>query len=781
MNAAGLTARSNAAAASAASLADRGLTAAEVRRARANVIDRTPSRTLGEIVRANVLTRFNAILGTLLVVILIVGPAQDALFGIVLVTNTVIGIVQEVRAKRALDRLALLNEPRPRVVRDGEVTSVEVERVVEGDVLDIGPGDEIVVDGRVLRAEGLEVDESLLSGESAPLVKEPADSLLSGSFVVAGHGRFVATAVGADAFAARLAADARRFELVHSDLRTGIDRILRLVTWLLVPVAVLLVWSQLASHEHLADALRGSVAGIGSMIPEGLVLLTTIAFAVGAIRLARRRVLVQELAALEGLARVDTVCIDKTGTLTTGELEVADVDVVDQRQPVEAALGALAAADPRPNATLAAIGARFASPGWAATDTTPFSSARKWSAATFDGQGAWKLGAPDVLVADGPVREEAERRASAGERVVVLLHDDEPAALVALHEQIRPEAEEALRYLAEEGVAVKVLSGDHPATAAAVAARAGLVIHGEPVDARHITDLAGAIEERTVFGRVVPEQKRAMVKALQAHGHVVGMTGDGVNDVLALKDADIGVAMGSGTPATRSVARLVLLDDSFATFPVIVAEGRRVIANVERVGNLFVTKTVYAFALAVAVGVARLPFPFLPRHLTIVSSLTIGVPGFFLALAPNVRRARPGFVGRVLAFAIPAGLLAAAATFGAYAVARSAPATSLTQARTAATATLFAMGAAVLFVLARPWTRWRLVLVAAMVAAFAGIGAVPDVRRFFELELPGILVTLATVGVIFMAWTALAGGWLLAAWVRGRSPLARRPSVPHAE
>jgi cation-transporting ATPase E len=764
-------------------LADTGLSTAAARHARPNTVDRSTSRTLAEIVRANVFNRFNAILGTLLAVILIVGPAQDALFGIVLVTNTAIGILQELRAKHALDRLAVLNEPRPRVVRDGRLAALAVERVVLGDVLDIGPGDQVVVDGRVLRADGLEVDESLLSGESRPVARDVGQRVLSGSFVVAGHGRFEATAVGGEAYAARLAAEARRFDLVRSDLRTGINQILRLVTWLLLPVAVLLVSSQLVSHHDLADALRASVAGIGSMIPEGLVLLTTIAFAVGAIRLARRRVLVQELAALEGLARVDVLCIDKTGTLTTGSLEVGEVVVLEPGAPVDDALGALAAADPAPNATLAALGARWpATAGWAAVETVPFSSARKWSGVAFaDGRGAWVLGAPDVLLPDGPAREQAGALAASGARVVLLGRAPAldavapgrvtPVALVALHEQVRPEAPDALRYLADEGIRVIVLSGDHPDTAAAVAARAGLAVEGTPVDARGLADAALAaslVSGSNVFGRVVPEQKRVAVRALQQQGRVVGMTGDGVNDVLALKDADIGVAMGTGTPATRSVARVVLLDDSFATFPAIVAEGRRVIGNVERVGNLFVTKTVYAFALAVAVGVARLPFPFLPRHLTIVSSLTIGIPGFFLALAPTSVRARPGFVGRVLAFAVPAGLLAAAATFGAYAVARDAPGLSLTQARTAATATLFFMGAAVLLVLARPWSRWRLALVAAMAGGFAVVATVPPLRSFFALEPPGVLVTLATVGVIGLGWTALAAGWLLAGWVRHR-------------
>jgi len=773
---------------------------------KANTFEPPSSRTVAEILRANVFTRFNAILGVLLGVIVVVGPAQDAMFGVVLVTNTAIGVLQEVRAKRALDRLALLSAFQARVVRDGQVRAVDVQAVVLGDVVEASAGDEIVVDGSVLASDGLEVDESLLTGESVPCPKQPGGTVLSGSFVVAGAGRYRATAVGADAYAAKLAVEARRFQFVRSELRSGIDRILRLVTWLLLPTAVLLVITQLAAHDDLHEALRSSVAGIGSMIPEGLVLLTTVAFAAGAMRLSRQRVLVQELAALEGLARVDVVCIDKTGTLTAADLDVDEVLPTDgpsgaSRDDVREALAAVAAADPHPNRTAQAIASSFPSPPpWTVVQAMPFSSDRKWSAVEFADHGTWVLGAPDVLLSSEDdavrsLREEASGLAAGGARVVLfgrvagLGPDDpapvglggsvEPVALVTLRERVREEVPAALQFLAEQGVAVKVLSGDHPATVAAVAERAGVQGAGSakgPVDARQLPgpgpELAAAMEAGTVFGRVLPHQKRDMVRALQSLGHVVAMTGDGVNDVPAVKQADVGLAMGSGTPATRSVARLVLLDDSFATFPAIVAEGRRVIANIERVANLFVTKTAYAFALAVAVIAARFPFPFLPRHLTVISSLTIGIPGFFLALAPATQRARPGFVGRVLAFAVPAGLLAAAATFAAYAVARTAPATTSAEARTAATATLFGVGIAVLLVLAAPLTRPRLLLVAGMVAAFITLNAVPSLREFFALDPPNVVVTFAVFGVIALADVALVVGWTAAhhavQWWRGR-------------
>jgi cation-transporting ATPase E len=766
-----------------------GLTDDEVathrRAGQGNAVEDRTSRPLREIVRANVATRFNAILGGLLVVILVVGPIQDALFGVVLVTNALIGIAQEVRAKRTLDRLAILAAPDCGVVRSGRVRRVRSDEVVLGDVLALAAGDQVVADAQVLDGVGLEVDESLLSGEAAPVAKVGGDVLLGGSFVATGTGTAVVTGVGAASYARRLAAEARRFDLVRSELRAGIDTILRLVTWLLAPAAVLLVTSQMIANENVQDAVRGSVAGIGAMVPEGLVLLTSVASAVGIIRLGRRRVLVQELAALEGLARVDILCIDKTGTLTSPELDLVAVEVLDAGTP-DGVLAALASIDASPNPTMRSIAADLRpAPGWAATTTVPFSSARKWSAATFDGRGSWVIGAPEVVLPSGheSLLTRVRERAASGQRVLLvagaptgvapttLPADLEPALLAVLEERIRPDAAETLAWFAAEGVTVKVLSGDHPATVESVALRAGLRSSGA-LDARDLPEdpdeLALAAEATTVFGRVVPHQKRAIIAALQRRGHVVAMTGDGVNDVLALKDADIGVAMGSGTAASRSVARVVLLDDAFSALPAVVAEGRRVIGNVERLANLFLTKTVYAFALAVAVGVARLPFPFLPRQLTIVSSLTIGIPAFFLALAPNPARAQPGFVARSLRFAAPAGLVAAAATFTAYALARNDPGTTGDEARTTAVLVLFAVALQVLVLLARPTTRRRRTLVLAMVGLFVAAIALPAGRRFFALDVPDPVVVAAAVGVAAVADLLLGAGWRLAERVRRR-------------
>ena len=762
-----------------------GLTAAEVedRRTRGlgNDLPDAPTRTVGEILRANVFTRFNALLGSLLAVILVVGPLNDALFGGVLIANAVIGVVQEVRAKRTLDRLAVLSAPKARAVRDGVAAEIPVGELVLDDVVEVRAGDQIVVDGELVQGDALEVDESLLTGESDPVDKHEGDEVLSGSFVAAGTGFVRATKVGADAYAVQLAEEARKFTLATSELRQGIDRIIQLVSYAMAPTAVLLLISQLRTNEGWREALSGTVAGVVAMVPEGLVLLTSMAFAAAVVRLGRRQALVQELPAVETLARVDVVCLDKTGTITTGEIAFDHIDPLDGRSDaeIEDGLRALIAGEANPNATLRAVMAGIGDADGVPTtvvDAVPFSSARKWSGVTVEDGGSWLIGAPEVLVEahDADVLEAANDYAARGFRVIALAHADAPldgdrpppglraAALVVLGDVVRDEAPDTLAYFAEQGVTLKVISGDNPTTVAAVAREAGLAGADDAIDARELPDegeeLAAALEANTVFGRVRPHQKRGMVRALQEQGHTVAMTGDGVNDVLALKDADMGIAMGSGSSASRAAAQLVLLDGSFATLPSVVAEGRRVINNIERVANLFLVKTTYSMLLALAVGVASLPFPFLPRHLTLVGSLTIGIPAFFLALAPNARLARPGFVRRVLRFAIPAGALAATATFVGYALARGPLDRDLDASRTWATLVLVGVGLLVLIRLARPFTPWRIGLVITMAAAVALVIVIPFGREFFALSLPTAEMLAIVSGLVILtelAWRLL--------------------------
>ena len=760
-------------------LASTGLTSAEVAErvadGRVNDIPATPTRTIAQIVRANVFTPFNALLGSLLVVILIVGPIQDSLFGIVLILNSTIGIIQELRAKETLDSLRVLTMPKARVVRDGEIGEVWIGQIVLGDVVEVSLGDQVPVDGETLLADGLEIDESLLTGESEPVSKTPGAGVLSGSFVVAGSGRIRADGVGGDAYAVKLAIDARRFTLTGSELRDGVNRIIKFVSILMVPTAALLLWSQLVSQTSWRHAVAGAVAGTVAMVPEGLVLLMSVAFAVAVMRLARKRVLVQELPAVEVLARVNVLCIDKTGTLTEGGLEVESVIPLGDEPTAESeiAMAAMATADSSPNATMRAIARRFpdAPPGWERSDSVAFTSARRWSGWAFGEHGTWVLGAPDAILTSGAgdaIRVPAEREADAGKRVVLLARAPslsgervpdhlEPVALVVLAEKIRSDAAETLRYFAEQGVAVKVISGDNPRTVGAIARRLQLAGAEDPLDGRELPEepaaLAAVVESHSVFGRVAPAQKRAMVAALKASGYTVAMTGDGVNDTLALKDADIGVAMGSGSEATRAVAQLVLLDSNFAALPDVVAEGRRVLGNIERTSGLYLTKTSYAMLLALATGVGRFAFPFLPRHLSLVAALTIGIPSFFLALAPNTERFREGFVRRVLRFAGPAGALAGIATLLAYTLARRSPDVTLGQARTTAVITLTFIGLLILSIVASPFSGWRQALVWSMAGLFLAVMALPATREFFALRPPPLLVWLAALGIASIVWS----------------------------
>lgn len=754
-----------------------GLTADQVAervaRGEVNDVPVRSSRSVVDIVRANVLTRFNAIIGVLWVIMFFVAPIQDSLFGFVIIANTGIGIVQELRAKRTLDSLAVIGEARPRVRRDGVASTVSTSDIVLGDLVELGPGDKVVVDGELAEADNLEIDESLLTGEADPVLKQPGDQVMSGSFVVAGGGAFTATKVGREAYAAQLAEEASRFTLVHSELRSGISTILKYVTWMMVPTAIGLIISQLVVKDtDLKDSVARTVGGIVPMIPEGLVLLTSVAFAIGVIRLGREQCLVQELPAIEGLARVDVVCLDKTGTLTEGGMDVTELRPLGGTDEAYArqVLGALGESDPRPNASLQAIIEAYPdSEEWRCTESLPFSSARKYSGASFsEGNGetsTWLLGAPDVLLPDDdPALDEIDALNRQGLRVLLLTRAAEgldapspadgakPAALIVLEQRLRPEAPATLRYFADQNVAAKIVSGDNAVAVGAVADKLGLPGSARTVDARRLpaerSAMGAEIDANAVFGRVSPQQKRDMVGALQSRGHTVAMTGDGVNDVLALKDADIGVSMGSGSEATRAVAQIVLLNNSFATLPSVVAEGRRVIGNITRVATLFLTKTVYSVLLAILVVCSQVEYPFLPRHLTLLSTLTIGVPAFFLALAPNKERAKPHFVRRVMRYAIPAGLIAAAATFSTYLLARShySGPGALDAETSAATLTLFLVAMWVLAIIARPYTWWRIGLVATMGAGFLLVLAVPWLQDFFALKLVGVT----------MPWTAVA-------------------------
>lgn len=773
---------------------DLGLSAAQVAdrvaAGQVNITSNASSRSGWQIVRSNTLTRFNAILGALFVLVVLAGSLADGLFGVVLIVNSGIGIAQEYSAKRKLDQLALLHAPTAWVVRDGKLTQIATTAVVLGDLVQLRTGDQVAADGHLHSSSGLEIDESNLTGESDSVPKFVGDGVLSGTIAAAGSGQFIAAAVGADSYANKIATQAKKFTRTNSEIQQSVNKLLKYITWVIVLALPLQVWSQYRVLGNLGwrEVVIRATGGLVGLVPEGLVLLTSVAFALAAVQLTRQQVLVQELPAVEGLARVDVVCLDKTGTLTVGDIKFEKLMPINHENSghddrLREALGALAD-DPNANGTLRAVAVAHRAPSnWVRERTVAFNSARKWSAATFVGRGTWILGAPDVLLPEAdPIRTQVADLATTGLRVLLLSRTSRkltgqdlpssrvPMALITLAEQVRPDAAEALTYLKSQGVTIKIISGDNPTTVAAIARRVGLQVQPDAVvDARTIgedPDTLRQIADRTaVFGRVSPEQKRLLVQALQRNGHVVAMTGDGVNDALAVKDADIGVAMGNGAQATKAVAQLVLLDGKFSHLPAVLAQGRRVIGNVERVANLFVAKNVMSlFAILTAAGFA-LPFPFLPRQLTLTSAVTIGIPAFFLALGPNTRRYIPGFLKRVLGFAVPAGIIAGSVVTLSYLWAHnrygvsgragcvlstttSGPIdTACWQPGTGATVALLVTFFWILTVLARPFRLWKAVVITSMVLLAVLAFGLPFAARFFNFDLPsGLLLESVAVG-----------------------------------
>ncbi|MGA0567657.1 cation-translocating P-type ATPase [Rathayibacter sp. KR2-224] len=763
-----------------------GLTSAEVAErvtdGRTNAYTDATSRSAWSIIRSNVFTLFNGIIVACFAVLLALGRWQDALFGLSAIANTIIGSVQEFRAKAALDKLALMHAPHARVLRDGDVREVTVADVVMDDILVLRAGDQIAADGVVLQSSRLQVDESMLTGESDAVDKQPDDEVLSGSIVVGGEGTVSVTRVGADSFANKLASEAKRFSLVSSELRRSVNKVLKFQAWIIGPIALLVLnaqmfafggWPEAIASGQWRQAAVNAIASVIAMIPLGLVLMTSIAFAVGAVKLASRQVLVQELAAVEGLARVDVICLDKTGTLTEGEIVFDDAHQLGESAPAGwQEVLAWYGAEPEANATARCLTAAYPATRTLEPDARiPFSSARKWSAVSFSSHahGTWVLGGPEMVFEGGAhasLHERSAGLAASGRRTLVLGHapevltaeqlDEEalpgalsPIALLTFRESVRSDALETLGYFASQGVDVKIISGDNPQTVAAIAREVGLDAPSG-FDARELPEeqdaLAAALEQHTVFGRVSPTQKKGIVKALQAAGHTVAMTGDGVNDALAIKEADIGIAMESGSAATKAVARIVLLDGKFEHLPGVVAEGRQVIANIERVSMLFLTKTSYATVLAVVFGLSVMQFPFLPRQLSVIDGLTIGLPAFFLALMPNVRRYIPGFLRRSLSFAIPAGVIVGLVLWW-YSWAARGAGIEQDELRTGATLILTIVGLWVLVVLSRPIDGWKIVIIGAMMVGLILVYAVPIARTFLGLVDPSLFDTLLVIGL----------------------------------
>ena len=734
----------------------------------------TSSRSTSSIVAGNVFTLFNAIIGAFFVLIIGLGLWADAVFGLIAIVNSAIGIRQELKAKATLDELAVLVAPHARIVRDGETVELLATEVVPGDVVHISPGDQLIADGEVIASRGLTLDESMLTGEADGVAKRQGERALSGSFCLSGSGHYVVDAVREESYAGRVAGEARAFRHPLSPLQEEVNRVIVACTYVMLPLAAILLVTLKVRDVSLEEAAQTATAGLVTLIPEGLVLLMSVTFAVAAMRLARRDTLLQQISAAESLAAVDTICIDKTGTLTAGELRLAGVEFAEGIDPEEgaAALGRFAASAGDRNRTLETIAERYPARAEPVGAEVPFSSEWKWSGLALDGEHGggvtYVLGAPDVLVAAGslalPPRlaSKLEEETVAGRRVVafgsaegVLPADPAsgpapqltPIALIVLEETLREDAAETIEFIRSEEVDLKLISGDAAATVTAVAYAVGIsrdagVVEGPdlPEDPEALTEVALA---NSIFCRIKPEQKRALVAALVAAGRYVAMIGDGVNDVPALKRARMAVAMGSGAQVTKGVADVVLLKDQFARLPEAVGEGRRIARNIHRLGRLYLTKTVYAATLILLVAVPGFAFPFLPRHLTLAVLLTIGIPSFMLALLPSDG---PLYRGRLLralaAFAVPAGVATAIGSILSFFLVDTVGGASLEAGRTAATTTLVVLGLAFLLLLERGPGREHIAIQSNMLAFVLGLGglfaailAIAPLRDFFEMEL----------------------------------------------
>ena len=739
-------------------------------------IPKAAGRSKGEIILRHSFTFFNLVFVILAALLLLGGSSVKNMgFLPVAACNTLIGIVQELRAKRAVDKLTLIAARPVRILREGQLLEIPQQEICRDDIAEFVSGDQLPADG-ILRTGELQMDESLLTGEIDPITKLPGDKLLSGSFVLAGTGRAQLTAVGEKSYAAALTLEAKADpKAKKSEMMASLDKLIFVLGIALIPVGILLFRQEYwALRLSMRASVEGTVAALVGMIPEGLYLLTSMAMAASALKLSRSHVLVQDMNCIESLARVDVLCVDKTGTITQPEMEFQKIIPLDgaRKREIGAILAALYSDIPAENDTSRALISAFSGKtDWVCTRRIPFTSKAKWSGGVFANRGAYLVGAPEFMLGSRtrPYEKQLRTHAQAGNRVLLLakydgepnpgaLEEDKltPIALLLLSSPIRPEAAETFRYFREQGVSIRVISGDDPRTASRVAGEVGIENSHLFVDASTLKtdkDILSAIKKYTVFGRVTPEQKKSIIAALQKLGHTVAMTGDGVNDLLAMKQADCSVAMASGAQAASQMASLVLLNSDFAGMPDIVAEGRRVIHNIQRSAALFLVKNIFSLGLALSALVTGLAYPFMPLHLTVIGALTIGIPSFFLALEPNYVRVQGSFLKNVLKSALPGGLTALICIlltqFAAYHMGLS----------HANTATLCAVvvavtGISVLFTVSRPFRPFRAVLVAAMAAAL--VGSFTLLGGFFDLTLTGadaywllIGVILTTVAVFF--------------------------------
>lgn len=740
--------------------------AAQKQRGLQNIQPQHQTKTVGQIFRDNIFTLFNAFNFGLAVCIAAVGAYENLLFMMVIIFNTAIGIVQEIRSKRMVENLSLISMPKALVIREGREQEIAVEDLVLDDVAVLRMGKQICADALVADGE-VEVNESLLTGESEPILKKPGDLLLSGSFVISGKCLARVEHIGADNYATKIALSAKKYKKVHSDLMNALNKIVKFTSVFILPLgALLFLHSYFSLAQPLQQAVTSTAAALLGMLPKGLVLLTSVSLMVGVIKLARKKTLVQELFCIETLSRVDILCLDKTGTITEGKMSVAEILPMNgtQAAEIEMLAGRFTAAMEDNNATFLALRERFApAADWKVTCRTPFSSARKWSSASFEGEGTILMGAPEVLLRDAAaLPPQVKQREADGCRVVLLARsqtpvsgqlpaDIHPIAALVLHDPIRPDARETLDFFAAQDVELKIISGDNPVTVSSIARQAGLPSYQKYIDASTLEDeesLTRAAAEYAIFGRVSPAQKQQLVHALQQQGHTVAMTGDGVNDVLALKDADCSIAMAAGSDAARQISQLVLLDSNFSSLPSVVMEGRRVINNITRTATLFLVKTIFSFLLSFLALAFSMPYPFLPIQLSLISMVVEGIPSFFLTFEPNHERIKGNFLTTVLRQAFPCAL---AIVINIIAVDQLAPVLSISPAEVSTLCVYLTafVWLVQLLKICLPLNRWRAILWVCMVGMF--VGAV--------LLFPGLLdlCRLNPMAVVLFVLLALAG------------------------
>ncbi len=735
-----------------------------------------PGKTVGQIVRSNVFTYFNMLFFFLAACVLAVGSWQNVMFMGVVLANIAIGIVQELRSKRTLDKLTLLTAPQGAVIRDGRRRKIPTSEMVRDDIVEFSAGDQIFADAVVVAGE-CSANEALITGEADEIKKKPGDELLSGSFVVSGQCRARLTRVGADSFANRLTLEAKAAKPPQqSEMMRSLTRLVQVIGIAIIPLGILMAVKEIAwLGRSVTDGVVATVASLIGMIPEGLYLLTSMALAAGVVRLAQKRTLVHDMGCIETLARVDVLCVDKTGTVTENKMTVEDVVPLCperfEESDIRLIMADYVAAMRADNDTMAALRRYFTGEvKQPAIKAVPFTSAKKFGGVSFHEDETYLLGAPDVLLGErgGKYAKQIDAYSAKGCRVLLLgLYDGDvederpeaglmPIALILLSNKIREEAPETFKYFAAQGVAIKVISGDNALAVSEVAKRAGIRGAENYVDARTLEtdeDIAEAVERYTVFGRVTPDQKRRFVRALKAAGHTVAMTGDGVNDVLALKEADCSVAMASGSDAACQVSHIVLLESNFAAMPSVVAEGRRVINNIERSASLFLVKNIFSFILAVITLVFTLPYPVTSAQMSLVSALTIGIPGFILAMEPNSARIKGRFLPNVVGRALPGGLTNLFLVLGAilFCLVFELPEDMM---GTICTVILCVVGLMVVHRTCKPYDLLRRAMMVALVVGFGiCVLVLPELFTISKLDLPAGMI----LGVfVLLSWPALA-------------------------